>query len=275
MKLTERNHPEAGRRWPRSVFGVGTEPDPRFTFANERTFLAWIRTALALLAAGISLDTFVTKFPEALRTAVSILLVLTRRRLRRACLSPLDGERTRPATEQAAAGTDHRAGARLRRGPRRRQLCRRAAGAAMTGSDAGHSDPSEIWDRGVQNASWISPAWTRSILSCFFGCALLLARLAANTSWIIGAVIALAALALALAAVRVSARRYRQAASALSADEPLPDGTLPAIIVALVVLIGVAAVVFVLVELDLAAGAGSPGSVYRQVAACLWSWAYG
>ena len=77
MKLTERNHPEAGRRWPRSVFGIGTEPDPRFTFANERTFLAWIRTALALLAAGISLDTFVTKFPEALRTAVSILLVLT------------------------------------------------------------------------------------------------------------------------------------------------------------------------------------------------------
>ncbi len=25
----------------------GTEPDPRFTFANERTFLAWSRTALA------------------------------------------------------------------------------------------------------------------------------------------------------------------------------------------------------------------------------------
>jgi uncharacterized membrane protein len=74
-------------------------------------------------------------------------------------------------------------------------------------------------------------------------------RLAANTSWIIGAVIALAALALALAAVRVSARRYRQAASALSADEPLPDGTLPAIIVALVLLIGGAAVVFILVEL--------------------------
>jgi putative membrane protein len=77
VKPTERNHPEAGRRWPRSVFGVGTEPDPRFTFANERTFLAWIRTALALLAAGISLDTFVTKFPADLRTAVSIVLVLT------------------------------------------------------------------------------------------------------------------------------------------------------------------------------------------------------
>jgi uncharacterized membrane protein len=49
--------------------------------------------------------------------------------------------------------------------------------------------------------------------------------------------------------VRVSARRYRQAASALSADEPLPDGTLPAMIVALVLLIGGAAVVFILVEL--------------------------
>ncbi len=29
------------------------EPDYRFTLANERTFLAWIRTSLALLATGI------------------------------------------------------------------------------------------------------------------------------------------------------------------------------------------------------------------------------
>jgi putative membrane protein len=65
------------RRWPRRVYGVGAEPDPRFTFANERTFLAWIRTALALIAAGISLDTFVTKFPPVPRTVISILLVLT------------------------------------------------------------------------------------------------------------------------------------------------------------------------------------------------------
>ena len=33
---------------------VGTDPDYRFTYANERTFLAWIRTALALVAAGIA-----------------------------------------------------------------------------------------------------------------------------------------------------------------------------------------------------------------------------
>lgn len=32
----------------------GTEPDPRFSFANERTFLAWIRTALALVAGGLA-----------------------------------------------------------------------------------------------------------------------------------------------------------------------------------------------------------------------------
>ncbi len=44
------------RRFPRSVYGRGTEPDPRFSLANERTFLAWIRTALALLAAGVALE---------------------------------------------------------------------------------------------------------------------------------------------------------------------------------------------------------------------------
>lgn len=30
-----------------------TEPDYRFTLANERTFLAWIRTALGLIAGGV------------------------------------------------------------------------------------------------------------------------------------------------------------------------------------------------------------------------------
>jgi putative membrane protein len=36
----------------------GQEPDYRFTFANERTFLAWIRTALAVLAGSVLLDQF-------------------------------------------------------------------------------------------------------------------------------------------------------------------------------------------------------------------------
>lgn len=33
---------------------VGTEPDYRFSLANERTFLAWIRTSLAMMAAAIA-----------------------------------------------------------------------------------------------------------------------------------------------------------------------------------------------------------------------------
>ena len=45
----------ADRRRPRSVYGVGSEPDPRFSLANERTALAWVRTGLALIAGGIAL----------------------------------------------------------------------------------------------------------------------------------------------------------------------------------------------------------------------------
>lgn len=38
------------------------EPDYRFTLANERTFLAWIRTALALIAGGVAIVQFVPAF---------------------------------------------------------------------------------------------------------------------------------------------------------------------------------------------------------------------
>ena len=41
----------------------GTEPDPRFTFANERTFLAWSRTALALVVAGRGVVQLLPPFP--------------------------------------------------------------------------------------------------------------------------------------------------------------------------------------------------------------------
>jgi putative membrane protein len=42
------------RRREPPLHQVGTDPDPRFSFANERTFLAWIRTALALVVAGLA-----------------------------------------------------------------------------------------------------------------------------------------------------------------------------------------------------------------------------
>jgi putative membrane protein len=41
----------------------GTEPDARFTLANERTFLAWNRTALALVVAGLAIVQLLPPFP--------------------------------------------------------------------------------------------------------------------------------------------------------------------------------------------------------------------
>jgi putative membrane protein len=65
------------RRWPRRVYGVGEEPDPRFTFANERTFLAWIRTGLALLATGVALEGLRVPAPvDARRVLVTTLVAL-------------------------------------------------------------------------------------------------------------------------------------------------------------------------------------------------------
>lgn len=40
------------RRQPRWVYDVGSEPDPRFSLANERTLLSWIRTATGFAAGG-------------------------------------------------------------------------------------------------------------------------------------------------------------------------------------------------------------------------------
>lgn len=48
---------------PRGQADGEREPDPRFTLANERTFLAWSRTALALVAAGLAIVQLLPPFP--------------------------------------------------------------------------------------------------------------------------------------------------------------------------------------------------------------------
>jgi len=42
-----------------------SEPDVRFTYANERTFLAWNRTSLALIATGVAATQLLPKFQVA------------------------------------------------------------------------------------------------------------------------------------------------------------------------------------------------------------------
>lgn len=54
----EPSQPPVGKPPPGDPAGPGpteTEPDARFTFANERTFLAWHRTSLALVVAGLAI----------------------------------------------------------------------------------------------------------------------------------------------------------------------------------------------------------------------------
>lgn len=68
---------DARRGLARRLLRGGAEPDPRFTLANERTFLAWIRTSLALMAGGIAVEAFTTGiFEPQLRTTLAVLLLL-------------------------------------------------------------------------------------------------------------------------------------------------------------------------------------------------------
>lgn len=50
--------------------------DPRFSLANERTFLAWIRTALGFLAAGAGVVAIDLPWPEVAVRLLGVLLTL-------------------------------------------------------------------------------------------------------------------------------------------------------------------------------------------------------
>jgi putative membrane protein len=70
------SRPSGPSRFPRRVFEEGVEPDPRFTLANERTFLAWVRTGLALLAGGVALGVLAPPGPGGLRFVASVALIV-------------------------------------------------------------------------------------------------------------------------------------------------------------------------------------------------------
>lgn len=64
------------KRWPGWVYREGVEPDPRFSFANERTFLAWVRTGIGLLAGGVAIHALPLSISAPARTGSAVLLVI-------------------------------------------------------------------------------------------------------------------------------------------------------------------------------------------------------
>ena len=72
-----KSSPDSRSRIARRVFPDGVDPDPRFTLDNERTFLSWIRTALAFIGGGIAVEAFTSEiFTPGLRATLSIVLMV-------------------------------------------------------------------------------------------------------------------------------------------------------------------------------------------------------
>ncbi|MEU8569737.1 DUF202 domain-containing protein [Streptomyces pathocidini] len=65
------------RLWwtPARLREEGETPDYRFSLANERTFLAWLRTALALVGGGFAVAQFLPDLHRGPRVALAVLLL--------------------------------------------------------------------------------------------------------------------------------------------------------------------------------------------------------
>ncbi|AUA14867.1 Inner membrane protein YidH [Streptomyces malaysiensis subsp. malaysiensis] len=65
------------RLWfaPERMRAEGSTPDYRFSLANERTFLAWLRTAMALVGGGFAVDQFLPETGWPLRLALALTLL--------------------------------------------------------------------------------------------------------------------------------------------------------------------------------------------------------
>lgn len=73
QRPSDRHPPDRRPRW---VYDPGAEPDPRFSLANERTFLAWARTALGILAGAVALHSLDVPSTDWVRGLVVVLLVV-------------------------------------------------------------------------------------------------------------------------------------------------------------------------------------------------------
>lgn len=65
------------RLWfaPGRIGEEGETPDYRFSLANERTFLAWIRTSLALVGGGFAVDQFLPDLRWGVRVGLALALL--------------------------------------------------------------------------------------------------------------------------------------------------------------------------------------------------------
>jgi len=67
------------QRWldPSDSGRIGKTPDYRFSLANERTFLAWIRTGLALVGGGLAVAAFLPRLHwTGVRETIAIVLMV-------------------------------------------------------------------------------------------------------------------------------------------------------------------------------------------------------
>ncbi|MFF5446622.1 YidH family protein [Streptomyces sp. NPDC012888] len=66
------------RLWfaPERIREEGDTPDYRFSLANERTFLAWVRTALALVGGGFAVDQFLPDLRWGVRVGMALALLV-------------------------------------------------------------------------------------------------------------------------------------------------------------------------------------------------------